>query len=248
MKLLILSDIHANWPALRAVLDAESDAEQILCLGDLVDYGPQPVECVQWAIKNVPVAWLIQGNHDWGVGCNEDPRSSPPYRHLTKVTQQLCLRLLNDEMKKFLAELQPLRAFEISGANYVACHAAPSEPLFRYLRTNGADGKLETEIETAGNPDYLFFGHTHWSLKIRSGNTLVVNPGSVGQPKDGDPRAAYAVWQDGEVTLRRIEYDIEETVRAYTDTQLDAADVAALAHVLRTGGNLPQQTPAGGAL
>jgi len=248
MKLLILSDIHANWPALRAVLEAEPDAEQILCLGDLVDYGPQPVECVEWAIKHVPVAWLIQGNHDWGVGCNEDPRCSPPYRRLTEITQRHSLRLLNEESKKFLGELQPLRAFEIAGAKYVACHAAPSGPLFRYLRTNGAGGQLEAEIETAGSPDFLFFGHTHWPVKIRSGKTLVINPGSVGQPKDGDPRAAYAVWQDGEIALRRVAYDIEETVHAYAGTPLEAADVAALAHVLRTGGSLPQKNPDGEAL
>ena len=221
------------------VLDIEKDAEQILCLGDLVDYGPQPVECVHWAMKQAPVAWLIQGNHDYGVARNEDPRCSPPYRHLTKVTRRHCIQALSTEQKKFLGDLQPLRSFEISGAKYVACHAAPSDPLFRYLRTHGNDDKLKAEIEIAGNPDFLFFGHTHWPLKIRSGKTLVVNPGSVGQPKDGDPRAAYAVWDDGEVTLRRAEYDIDEAVRAYADTPLEAEDIAALSNVLRTGGSLP---------
>ena len=77
-------------------------------------------------------------------------------------------------------------------------------------------------------------------MKAHFRRTPVVKPGSVGHAKHGDPRAAYAVWQDGEVALRRAAYDIEETVRAYGGTRLEAADVAALVHVLRTGGNLPE--------
>ena len=69
--------------------------------------------------------------------------------------------------------------------------------------------------------------------------TLVVNPGSVGQPKDGDPRAAYAIWQDDQVSLRRAAYDVEETIGAYARVPLDAGNAAILAEVLRTGGNLP---------
>lgn len=241
MKLLILSDIHANWPALRAVLDAESDADDILCLGDLADYGPQPVECVEWAARHLPFKRVIQGNHDWGITWNKDPRCSPPYRHLTAVTQSYSQRMLGIELCAFLRKLMPLRKFRMAGAKCVACHAAPSDPLFHYLNTNVATSRLEAEIDIAGSPNFLFFGHTHWPLLLRSGNTLVVNPGSVGQPKDGDPRAAYALWQDGEVTLRRAAYDVEETVHAYTGTGIDPEDVAVLAEVLRTGGNLPTQ-------
>jgi diadenosine tetraphosphatase ApaH/serine/threonine PP2A family protein phosphatase len=151
------------------------------------------------------------------------------------------VRALGEGLRPLLGELLPLRQLTIDGAACVACHAAPSDPLFRYLRTNVVNGQLEREIEIAGNPDFLFFGHTHWPLSIRSGKTVVINPGSVGQPKDGDPSAAYAVWTDGEVKLRRVAYDIEETVRAYAETPLDPGDVAALAEVLRTGGNLPQR-------
>lgn len=77
---------------------------------------------------------------------------------------------------------------------------------------------------------------------IQAGKTLVVNPGSVGQPKDGDPRAAYAVWDNGKVELRRAVYDVEETVRAYAATPFPEEVIEALTHVLRTGGTLPQET------
>ena len=244
MKLLIISDIHGNWPALRAVLEENSDANEILCLGDLVDYGPQPVECVEWAAQNVPTARLIQGNHDWGVASDQDPRSSPPYRHLTRVTQKYCLRALTEGMRSFLADLSPIRFFALGGAQCVACHATPSEPLFRYMRLTGGGGHVEREIEFAGNPEFLFFGHTHWPTAKCVGKTLVVNPGSLGQPKDGDPTAANAVWDDGKVFLRRTQYDVDETIRAYASIPLAEDDVNSLAEVLRTGGNLPTRTPA----
>jgi putative phosphoesterase len=186
MKLLILSDIHSNWAALHSVLEAESDSDKILCLGDLIDYGPEPAACVAWAMEERNKSLFIQGNHDWGV------------------------------------------AFK---------HASPSDPLFRYLRTREKD--LEDEITVAGSPDFLFFGHTHWPLLRRIGSTTIVNPGSVGQPKDGDPRAPYAVWKDGEVELRRVAYPIDATAAAYDRTPLASWDVESLLTVLRTGGTLP---------
>ena len=74
--------------ALQAVLRAERHVDHILCLADLVDYGPQPVECVKWAMKEAGNAWLLQGNHDRAVATGEDPRCSLPYRHLARVTQE----------------------------------------------------------------------------------------------------------------------------------------------------------------
>jgi diadenosine tetraphosphatase ApaH/serine/threonine PP2A family protein phosphatase len=177
-----------------------------------------------------------------GLARNEDPRCSPPYRHLTATTQLFCLRALDERLRLFLGGLVPFRRFTIAGAKCVACHAAPTDPLFRYLPVNAGSTRLTAEVEAAGSPDFLFFGHTHWQTKIRVGGTLVINPGSVGQSKDGDPSAAYAVWQEGDVELRRAAYDVEETVRAFGKTPLGADDVAALAEVLRTGGTLPRQT------
>jgi putative phosphoesterase len=237
MKLLILSDIHGNWPALQSIVNAEFDADQILCLGDLVDYGPEPAACVAWAMQERSKARFIQGNHDWGVALRKDPRSSPPFRRLTVSTQAFSIQALTPAMLQFLRELKPMDSFEMLGKRCVACHAAPSDPLFRYLRTTQKD--LENEISVAGTPDYLFFGHTHWPLLQRIGRTTIVNPGSVGQPKDGDIRAPYAVCEDGKLELRRVAYPIEATVRAYARTPLASSDVESLIAVLRTGGTLP---------
>lgn len=239
MKMLLISDIHGNWPALQAVLAAEPDADQILCLGDLVNYGPQPAECVAWAMKTLTPEWLMQGNHDRAVARDEDARSSTPYKALAAATQELSRRVLTPEMKQFLAGLQPLQRFKLNEVVCAACHAVPSDPLYAYLPENASVPLWESELNGIGWPDFLFIGHTHKPAKIRYRRTLVVNPGSVGQPKDGDPRAAYAVWEDGEVSLRRAAYDVEETIRAYHGTRLNSQTVDTLAEVLRTGGHLP---------
>ena len=238
MKLLIVSDIHANWPALRAVLEAEPDAERILCLGDLVGYGPQPVECVHWATENLQPEWMVQGNHDLAAVSGADPRCAPAYAPLAAATLPFTRRELDLESRAFLAGLQPLRTFRFSGAACCACHASPTAPLYEGLAAQSDPQCWKSELLQAHRPDFLFLGHTHHPMKARIGNTLVVNPGSVGQPRNGDPQAAYAVWQDGEITLRRTPYDIDETLHAYFELDLEGYILTALRAVLLFGAEL----------
>lgn len=234
MKLLIISDIHANWEALSAVLKAETDADRILCLGDLVDYGPEPVACVAWALRQQSNATIfVQGNHDWGVAERKDPRTSPAYRELAVATQAFCLSVLSTKMLGFLRTLPHVVRFQLGNSRCFACHAQPSEPLFRYMR--GSEKELRNELEIAGCPDFLFVGHTHWPLIRQIENSVIVNPGSIGLPKDGDPTAPYAIWQDGQVKLRRAHYSVETTIRSYASTPLKAADISYLISVLQTG-------------
>ncbi len=239
MKILLISDVHGNWPALQAVLAAEPQIDQILCLGDLVNYGPQPAECVAWAMQSLTPDWLVQGNHDRAVALDEGSRSSAAYQALAAATQAASQQVLTAEMKQFLAGLQPLQRFQLDSAICVACHAVPADPLYLYLPENSPVTLWESELNTVKYPDFLFLGHTHLPMKTRFRRTLVVNPGSVGQPKDGDPRAAYAIWDDGEVTLRRAAYNVEKTVAAYRGLRLEPRVVDTLAEVLRTGGHLP---------
>jgi predicted phosphodiesterase len=239
MKILLLSDIHGNWPALRAALAAEPDADQILCLGDLVNYGPQPAECVTWAMRTLTPDWLAQGNHDRAVALDESPRCSAAYEALAAATQAPTSQVLTPDMKQFLAGLQPLQRFQLDSAICVACHAVPSDPLYLYLPENSPVTLWDSELNAVKYPDFLFVGHTHLPMKTRIRRTLVVNPGSVGQPKDDDPRAAYAIWDDGEVTLRRAGYDVEKTIAAYHGLGIEPHIADTLAEVLRTGGHLP---------
>jgi predicted phosphodiesterase len=235
MKVLIVSDIHGNWPALQAVLNAELNTDQIICLGDLVNYGPQPAECVAWAMRLGSNSRVIQGNHDRAFGMDDDPHCTPAYQSLASAVQSATSHLLTWEMKHFLAKLPPLERFRLGEASCVACHAIPSDPLYGYLTEQSGMTLWESEFDLASHPDLLLLGHTHVPMKTQFQRTLVVNPGSVGQPKHGDPRAAYALWQDGFVALKRAPYPVEDTVRAFAQVDIEATAKHRLVEELRTG-------------
>jgi len=254
MKVLIVSDIHGNWPALQAVLRAEPDADQILCLGDLVNYGPQPAECVAWAMQLHRPSRVIQGHHDRAFGRGTAPHWAPANQRLAEAMQSATNRLLTLAMKHFLAALPPVQEFRCGEATCVAYHTAASGARLSDPGETNAEWPWESDIVLLGQPDklfvlvghpeILFLSHTHTPTKTRLGDTLAVNPGSVGLPTDGDPRAAYGVWQNGDVTLCRVAYDVEETVRAYAPLALEEHIQQQLAEWLRTGGRSAAYPPA----
>src|SRR5208283_2328250 len=236
MKILILSDIHANWPALQAVLAAEPEVDGLIVLGDLVNYGPHPVECVHWAQANAVPDWIVQGNHDRALGCDEDPRCSAPYRRLAAAMQRTTAGQLDPAARAYLAGLATGQTRTMGHARCFLCHAIPSDPLYGYHPARDPRARWEAEIRLAGPVDFLLIGHTHVPSVRLINSTVVVNPGSVGQPKGGDPRASYALWTDGDVMLRRAEYDVRAVARDLASCT--APDVAGdLAHILLTGGD-----------
>jgi predicted phosphodiesterase len=252
MKVLLLSDIHGNWTALQAVLAAEPDADQILCLGDLVNYGPQPKECVVWAMQLSSPSRVIQGNHDRAFALGVPQRGIPLYQPLAEAMQSATNSLLTSKMKRFLAKLQPLQEFRWNENSCVACHTVYAHPMSYSFAERDDPAWDSTELSRMdtdmilvghpdllfvllGHPDFVFIGNSHLPMKAKFYGTLVVNPGSVGQPLDADPRAAYAIWQDGTVIFRRAMYDMEETVRAYESLDLDRQIKQQLADGLRTG-------------
>jgi putative phosphoesterase len=244
MKVLVLSDVHGNWPALESVLRAEPDADRIICLGDLVNYGPQPAECVAWAMRLNPQDRVVLGNHDLAFGMETDPGCSAAYQVMAEAMKVASASLLSDEMRRFLIGLQPLQKFRWEGTNCVACHAIPTDPLYGYLMEQAGVTIWESELVKAERPDILFLGHTHIPMITQFQRTLVINPGSVGQPRDGDPQAAYVIWQDTAVSLCRVQYDVEQTVRRFEKLNLEPHIETRLAEELRTGGRLSAATAA----
>lgn len=238
MKILILSDIHANWLALQVVLAAEPHVDGVVVLGDLVNYGPRPLECVRWAQANAESGWIVQGNHDRALGCDEDPRCSAPYRSLAAAMQLHNSERLDAAAKSYLARLPAGEFNKVGNARCFLCHAIPSDPLYGYLEIQAPRAQWEQEIQSASRPDFLFLGHTHHAFMRLYGGTMVVNPGSVGQPKGGDPRAAYALLDDGIVVLKRVGYDVEAVGKDLIESAPQAVALA-LAGVLRTGGEIP---------
>lgn len=224
MKILVLSDIHANLAALRAV---EEDYDHLICLGDLVDYGPQPRECIEWVRQRSPK--IVRGNHDNAVGHRVDCRCSEKFKPLSLATREYTWGVLNADETGYLAGLPLTERFELDGIRFALFHATPSDPLFRYL---ALDEKLWAQEVAALEADFILVGHTHRPFVLKCGPKTVLNPGSVGQPRDGDPRASYAAIHDGHVEPKRVEYDVESTVGALAQTGMTEAIVNRLARVL----------------
>lgn len=229
MRILLLADIHANWPALAAI-NEKFDA--CLVLGDLVEYGAQPVECIDWVRQNATV--VIRGNHDHSVGQRVPPPTGSGLRGLAGATRLQHWNILSASHLKYLSRLPVSQTVEVGNRRFHLVHATPRDPMDEYLATDAATW---TSRLAGIDADFVCVGHTHLQFHLDLGRLQLVNPGSVGQPRDGDPRAAYAIIEDGRVELKRVAYDIEKTVAALRELGLpaDLFDQAEL--LLRTGGH-----------
>ena len=218
MKLAVVSDVHANLEAFRAILDLvrAEGADRVVCLGDLVGYGPEPNECVELASRSVD--WCLLGNHDaMAVG-----QSMPLYINShARSAMEWTRSVLSDESRAYLRAMPFYRREE--GCFFV--HSSPRAP---------ADWSYVTSLEEAMEAfDYFservcFLAHTHRpmfalrepagvfrraegdSLVLAEGQRLIVNAGSVGQPRDNDPRAAAVLFDAEKPSFRvvRAEYDV----------------------------------------
>lgn len=230
MKILLLSDIHSNWVALSAI---QESFDVCLFLGDVVEYGAEPVPCIDWVRSNVHAA--VRGNHDHATAQRVMTGPSRGCRRLAAVTRELHLKVLQPTHFKFLARLPVTRSVEIDGKTFFLVHATPRDPMDEYLTD---DVPAWTARLTGIDADFVCVGHTHLPLDLEIDGRRLINPGSVGQPRDGDPRAAYVVIEDGEVSFRRQEYDVELAIDRLRTAGVsgDALDFAA--QMLRTGGRL----------
>jgi predicted phosphodiesterase len=228
VRALVLSDIHGNWPALEAVAAVPHDA--VLCLGDVVGYGPQPGACLRWL--RASHASIVQGNHDRSVGDDVPPRCRLDFEWLAAATQHIGRHQLTDEEVTFLGTLPRTRDLVLDGKRVLLLHATPADPLYSYL---GPD-RDRWQASLAGiQADLVLVGHTHLPFHFHFGDVHVLNPGSLGQPKDGDPRAAYAVIEDGVPRLERANYPVERTVESLESSGVDPVALRVLSALLRTG-------------
>lgn len=228
MKLLVLSDIHANWPALEAVTRAERDWDEMVFCGDAVDYGPHPAECVRWLQATATHA--VRGNHDNALAFDRDCRCAEPYRPSAVATRAWHRALLGPAEVAYLRGLFAFDLFERGGRYFRVAHATPRGDLFEYLTPDRWAG------EVAGlAADFVLLGHTHVQGAETFGRVTVVNPGSVGLARDRGGEACYAVIEDGRPDLRRVPYDVDRTVDALRAAPLPAGVVGGLERVLRTG-------------
>jgi putative phosphoesterase len=231
MKILVLADIHANWPALSAI---DESFDECLFLGDLVDYASNPVPCVEWVRDHATAA--VRGNHDHAVAQKIVARGGSGFRRLAAATRPLQWKVLSPRHLKYLARLPVTRHLRLGETRFALVHATPRDPMDEYL----VDDQAGWQARLNGiDADMVCVGHSHIQFHFELNGVQVLNPGSVGQPRDGDPRAAYAIIEDGKVHLRRVAYDIDATLAHLRQAGIDDDTYELAESALRTGGRLP---------
>lgn len=225
MRYLVISDVHANLTAFEAVLEDAGEFDVVWCLGDMVGYGPEPNECVARLRKTKHIC--LAGNHDWAVLGKLDLRGfNSDARRANEWTQQI----LSPAARSYLQGLLPQR---VEQEKYTLAHGSPRQPIWEYILD-----PLTAELNfPAFKTTVCLVGHTHipgvyhlpedasddhlceaylpeydCPVDLSKGR-WIINPGSVGQPRDGDPDAAYGILDLDANTFehRRIEYAIETT-------------------------------------
>jgi putative phosphoesterase len=228
MRILLISDVHANWPALQAVAAEPHDV--CLCLGDLVDYGLEPVPCIAWVRDKA--RYTVRGNHDHAVAQNVTVNGKTGYKFLSGQTRIVTRQRLQEPDLRYLGRLPVTQMVTLDEVRFLLVHASPRDPLDEYAPNDLEFWKRRLERVDA---DVICVGHTHQPYVLEVGDKLVINPGSVGQPRDGDPRASFAIIDGNQVDLRRAEYPVEETVRSVQESPLADPVKEMLIEVFRTG-------------
>ncbi len=236
MRILVISDIHANLTALDAVLTDAGEYDAAWCLGDLVGYGPDPNECIA-KVRALPNLRCIIGNHDAAALDQIDTKTfNLEARQALEWTQ----KTLTESSISFLSNL--LQKIEIN--NVTLTHGSPRHPVWEYLM----DPQTAALNFDYFSTPYCFVGHTHLPVvytreekklvvykptpnkKITLSPRTIINPGSVGQPRDHDPRAAYVIYNPEENTwdYHRLTYDIPAVQTRMADAQLPERHIVRL--------------------
>ncbi len=233
MRILVLADVHSNWPALRAI---EEPFDACVMVGDLVDYGTDPVPCIEWARTHAIAG--VRGNHDHAVAQHVAPRPGGGYRRLALGTRPWHWEVLGESTMDYLDSLPTTRYIELDGLRLFLVHATPRDALDEYV----ADDPATWADRVKGiDADIICVGHTHIPFHLDIDGKQILNSGSVGQPRDGDPRASYAIIDDGRVELRRVEYPIDETLEQMRQTNVETWVVELSERLLRSGGQLSRE-------
>ena len=223
MLIALISDIHSNLEALRAIWKEIKHADVILCMGDLVGYGASPNEVVEFVREQMEKRTFlcVRGNHDNAIAFGAEWGFNPYARQAVRWHQ----RVMTSENLEFLRRLPVRQLFtDDTGRSYLLIHGSPRAPLDEYLFPWLPDGEFKAVLSYIRQDD-LLVGHTHVPMFKLVGERRVINPGGIGQPRDGDWRAAYALIDTEtsppyNVEFRRVEYDVDEAARKIIEAGL----------------------------
>ena len=226
MKTAIISDVHGNYPALEAVLSAAEGVgcKNVLCLGDTAGYYPMINECVK-ALQEVG-AVSLRGNHDcYLLGEFECPRSRSARRCIEYQKS-----VVSDESLEWLRGA----VRTLSKGTLFAMHGGLNDPIDEYV----LDFDFEMALQMHPKKKVFLSGHTHVQVLQTAGEIVYCNPGSVGQPRDHDKRAAFAILDGKSIELKRVEYDIERIAHAMANAGFSEHYYENLHYGLRIGENV----------
>ncbi len=234
MKVLILSDIHANYPALQAVLNNDGNYDQLIFLGDVVDYGPHPKECLKFIKENAD--YYVRGNHDNAIGYDADCNCLGTFREYSIETRKWHKTILDEDDFHYLRNMPLIDKAHFDDKTFFLAHASPSGDMFKYLSKDEIVNELNLSLPGSANTDnifteYILVGHTHIQYKKKVDYNLIVNPGSVGLARDGG-QACYAVYENEIIKLKRIEYDVEKTISDLKKSPLSDIIISGLEKIL----------------
>jgi protein phosphatase len=247
LRVLIISDIHGNADALKAVLESARRFDAIWVIGDLVDYGPEPHIVVD-IIRELKPEVIVMGNHDYAVAYNTDCKCHQILHDLSVYTRlNISIKLLTHEQVNWLKTLKHNVKLKLSNKCIYIVHGAPRDPLYGYLKPDlpirdleelltepASKYSLRTKLVDA---DHVILGHTHISFTLEVKGINVLNPGSVGQPRDGDPRASYAIFdlETYNFTHYRVKYNVERVIDKLKALKLEYNVIKRLEEIIRTG-------------
>ena len=216
--MLVIADIHGNLDALDKVLDVAGEVDKVLCIGDIVGYGAQPNESVD-RVKDLK-AVTVMGNHDLVAITNK----VDGFNRYAVEAIHWTFNQLSISSKTYLANLPARMELNIEGHNIYLVHGSPDKPLTEYVYPPTASDTRIHHFLDLTQADILILGHTHIPFGLNIGERLIFNPGSVGQPRDNDPRASYAILEivgdKVNVIISRVSYDIEQAATRIKEAKL----------------------------
>jgi predicted phosphodiesterase len=240
-RIIIFGDLHANWEALLALQQAEPQPEVVLCLGDIVGYGPDPKRCLD-AVR-ARATHVIGGRHDRAVGSSQISHREDD---LLEATWAHTRSVLSAADRDYLASLPEKLIVEIAGARFCLTRFSPDDvEAETHMLITMSQARLREhfgEIEA----DIILLGGPHVPALRQIDNRLIVCPGSLGQPRYGVADPTFAAWEDGATStgaastgrlqIHHLHYHPETTIRKLSLLPLDPEHVGRLQSILRTGG------------
>jgi protein phosphatase len=232
-KIMVVSDIHGNFDAFNEILKENYD--YLIFVGDSVDYGPEPGKVVDELMRSCYKC--VMGNHDSANAFSIDCRCSEKFHELSVKTREYFRKTLTKSQLNFLGLLPMFQNFEIDGLRFTMVHGSLIDFLYDYVTPDTSDDGLMEKFKKSDS-DYVIFGHTHLPVLRRIGKSYYINPGSVGQPRDGDPRASYAIidTNKNDVKIIRKSYPVENTIKKIMSLDLPEGIKIQLSKILENGG------------